>query len=320
MINYILLVHKNPKQVNRLVNRLNSKDCRFYIHVDKKAEMDPFVKTLSHFKNVFFVSEKDRIGCLWGHVSLVYAVFACLNLLGDVDQKGYTILLSGQDYPLKSKAFIQSFFNGKDKDYLECHKFPVSGWGRRGGYEKMDRYWLNLYPDNGIKKVEVLPFSLELRTYTDYVRTFLRNPKLLKQTIPLYFKKREIPDTLVYYGGEFWWILRNKSVKILRETVLNNPELLSFHEYTCTPEEMLFQSILCSNNDIKPNVENKHLRYIDWSAESPHPKIFTQDDFVVLKEKIDNPDDFLFARKFDLDIDSDILDMIDNYIDTTERQ
>ena len=147
------------------------------------------------------------------------------------------------------------------------------------------------------------------------IRTIRYSPSLLLKTFPLYMKRRRISTNLTYYGGELWWTLKNETLSYPHRYIQSSKELIEFHKYTCTPDEMLFQSILCSNDKFMPEMANSHLRYIDWSDKSPHPKIFTTADWPVLKEKIDDPEDYLFARKFDEDVDSEILDQIDGYID-----
>ena len=38
-LNYLILVHTNAVQVERLINALNDDDTNFFIHVDKKADI-----------------------------------------------------------------------------------------------------------------------------------------------------------------------------------------------------------------------------------------------------------------------------------------
>jgi len=38
-----MLVHANPSQLQRLINRLAHPDADFYIHVDLKADISPFL-------------------------------------------------------------------------------------------------------------------------------------------------------------------------------------------------------------------------------------------------------------------------------------
>ena len=55
---------------------------------------------------------------------------------------------------------------------------------------------------------------------------------------------------------------------------------------------------------------NTYLTYLEWPIDySGHPKILAKNDFEKIRES-----EKLFARKFDMTIDSDILDMIDQMI------
>ena len=60
------------------------------------------------------------------------------------------------------------------------------------------------------------------------------------------------------------------------------------------------------NSEFMHSTVNDNLRYIDWSEQAANPKILTELDFESLK----NANSF-FARKFDTEKDSEILDMID---------
>ena len=41
---YIILAHKNPAQVNRLIKQLDDKFSEFFLHVDKNANIEGFKK------------------------------------------------------------------------------------------------------------------------------------------------------------------------------------------------------------------------------------------------------------------------------------
>ncbi|MGF1986665.1 MAG: hypothetical protein RMY62_002115 [Nostoc sp. ZfuVER08] len=61
-IAYIILAHKYPEQLKRLIHRLNTENVSFFIHIDKKVEAKIYhqvVTLLKDFTNVFF--SKDSI-------------------------------------------------------------------------------------------------------------------------------------------------------------------------------------------------------------------------------------------------------------------
>jgi hypothetical protein len=62
------------------------------------------------------------------------------------------------------------------------------------------------------------------------------------------------------------------------------------------------------NSPLKHVVVNDNLRYIDWSKKGvPHPALLTIDDADNLLNSSK-----LFARKFDIELDEAVLDLIDS--------
>ena len=62
------------------------------------------------------------------------------------------------------------------------------------------------------------------------------------------------------------------------------------------------------NSHWKEQVNNNNYRYIDWSGGGSHPKPLITEDY----EKIIATDNIL-GRKFSLDIDPHVLDLIDEH-------
>ncbi|WP_420809929.1 hypothetical protein [Gloeothece citriformis] len=86
----------------------------------------------------------------------------------------------------------------------------------------------------------------------------------------------------------------------------NNHKFVSFFKYIHIYEELFFQTILL-NLPLYQTILNDDLRYIKWSGKSPTLEILKKDDL----EKLKNLQD-LFARKFYITVDQNILDIIDN--------
>ena len=75
------------------------------------------------------------------------------------------------------------------------------------------------------------------------------------------------------------------------------------------PDEIFFQTILL-NSPFQRMAVNDNLRYIEWpNPDSGSPVILCKGDFGKL---ISSPK--LFARKFDVTVDADVLDLIDQEI------
>ena len=87
--------------------------------------------------------------------------------------------------------------------------------------------------------------------------------------------------------------------------IKDNPKIRRFAKYTWAPDEFLIPTLIM-NSPFRETVVPENYRYIDWSQGGPNPKIFTVEDFEALKKT-----NKLLARKFDIKIDTRILDMLD---------
>ncbi|MDP2291903.1 MAG: beta-1,6-N-acetylglucosaminyltransferase, partial [Actinomycetota bacterium] len=132
---YIVLAHQLPEQLIRLVDRLEGPDVRILVHLDRNMsdhEVRIIRQGLVARPNVEFL---PRHRCAWGAYSLVEATLEglrrCRSLTFD-----YAVLISGQDYPIKSREQIDRYLAGLDgASLIHNDPFPVEfwhdgGWGR----------------------------------------------------------------------------------------------------------------------------------------------------------------------------------------------
>lgn len=103
--NYIIQAHQSPLQLKRLIDKLNDDKSFFFVHIDLKSEIEPF-KTLIIGENILFI--EDRVDCIWADFSQVVATNKLIESVIKSQRDGITILLSGQDYPVKNKSYINS--------------------------------------------------------------------------------------------------------------------------------------------------------------------------------------------------------------------
>jgi len=306
-INYIIVAHRNPRQFQRLVNRLNSEDVFFYVHIDKSVDDHPFKNKLTHLTNIFFLEDKERVITAWSNISFSRAILALLTKCCEKVQKdAYCVLLSGQDYPLRSNHDIYSFFRSnygtnyisienvvdiwpRWKDRLERYNFHLPG-------ERLDR---GLYPI-----VDSRCYSL--RNAKDFI--FLARRFGVKTPVRTLFKGKR--KSLCYpepKGGSTWYALPVETVVEILGHLTKHPELLKYHSFSHVPDEILFHSLI---NGLKPSNEIKEsTTYVNWSRKNVQlPVTFELSD---LNDLLQLDKRYLFARKFDEAIDSDILDQLD---------
>ncbi len=284
---YIILAHHYPDQVYRLVERLDDRLSVFFIHIDKKTDISEFREVLELDK----VQLVERVKLHWAGLSFVKAI---LNGLVAVKESGKTfdriILLSGQDYPIKSNAFINNFLHSSPfKVFLEYFLLPNHAkWQPGGGMYRVNKYYF------GLKAYQ---------TYT--ARTF----NFLSRYIPSL--RRTLPGNIKPFAGSTWWIIDMYALHYILDYIDNNPAYTAFHKHTFAPDEIFFQTILMNTTDqrLADSISNNNMRLIKWKdIKAAHPQEMTRSDMNDILTS-----DALFARKFNLHENPEILDLIDLY-------
>jgi hypothetical protein len=290
-IAYIISAYKLPDLLIRIVERLQSGDATFLIHIDKKtpaAIFEVMRRGLKDYSNVYFLK---RHNCYWGDFSHVEATLKGIHqVLKRQVSFDYAILLTGQDYPIKTNDEIASILNSAEgKSYIEWSSLPCTGW-KNGGTDRFEYWYLSFGRKRWVFPME--PWGGKLRFV----------PEIVNAVIP---RLRRFLPGLKPFGGSGYWCLSNKAVHYIAEYLNHNPQYARFFKTCFVPDEMFFQTLLC-NSHLRDEIINDNMRYIDWSAMGKHPKVIIKDDFSQLRSSSK-----LFARKFDTSIDSQILDMID---------
>jgi hypothetical protein len=275
-IAHLILVHKDPKQLARLLDKLAHPDADFYIHIDSKVKAAGFVK-LCKRPQVYFI--KNRVKVHWGSYSIVQATLNGFKQILSAKKKyHYVNLLSVSDYPIKSTAAIHEYFTKHpDKIFME-YLTETSDWWRK-------------------IKTRVTKYHL-----TDYN---FKGSYMLSTLLNKFFPDRVAPDNLEFVGRSQWLTITEESARYIILYLEDNPRVEKFFKLTWGADEVLIQTILY-NSHLKDKIVNNNLRYTDWSADGDSPKLLTMADAVQLKNSQQ-----LFARKFDMAVDADILDYLD---------
>lgn len=283
---YIILAHKNPLQLQRLVRALDDGSSHFFLHIDGRTGIDPFTDLLHSQKHISIL---PRVKTEWGGLGLVNAV---MNGLKAATQPGNTfdhiILLSGQDYPIKSKEQINAFLaKNTDKIFLEYFPLPFPAkWKPGGGLYRVNKYFMGL-------KI--------------HQRYAAKAANLMGTLFPP--ARRKTYGDMKPFAGSMWWVISAAAARYITGFVEENPGYARFHRFTFAPDELFFHMILLNakNEKIRSSIINNDLHFIRWKDKgSAHPEILTKKDFGELMRS-----DALFARKFDASADAEILDLMD---------
>jgi hypothetical protein len=280
---FILLTHKSAPFVQRLISQLNAAKAPIFVHVDRGTRSVEYAAIRSALAKISAVHWLPRYYSHWGSWGLVQA---SLSGLRQAQQTGsdYAVLLSGQDYPIKSLAHLLSFLEENNgTSFLQYHQLPSDRW-----------------PADGSSRYVRWHFNLAWRN-SSFRR--LAN-RALSRVFNSLFPGRTLPDQLTPYGGWQWWCLHRDAVAYILEFSSSSPKVVRFFKNVRIPDEMYFQTVLM-NSPLSSCIQNRLLTYADWQG-PPYPRILTQADFEILKTG-----DFFFARKFDPEVDTVILDRID---------
>jgi hypothetical protein len=293
---YLILAHKHPEQLVRLVRALNTDETSFFVHVDKKTDDELYnqmVCSLVSLPQVHFVKRRK---VYWGHFSQLSAT---IHSLGEIFSQNipfdYVVLLSGQCYPIKPNSYIEKTLRENEPNsFMEYSPLP---------YDK----WL----DGGLYRIECWHFRWFGRMFGFPIkyRFNSRIVSLLWSTLISFFPvKRKFPRGFKPFGGSQLWVLSRECAEYLNYFVKRNRAFVNFFKLVVNPDEIFFQTAVM-NSPFKERVVNDNLRYICWRDDPNHPAILRADDFENIAKSSS-----LFARKFDITVDASILDQIDHML------
>lgn len=279
---YLLLAHKNQVQLKRLVDALDCTNTYFFIHIDKKTNIDSFIQQfdLKAKQNVFFCPKQEQVS--WGGFGMILATVALLRMFetSGIDAD-YVVLLSGQDFPIKSNEDIFSFFKENyGRNFIEnkpIYNKVIKDY-RHGLYRIENWFWSEKFGIN-------------------------RSMQLVKWQEKLGIRRKFIKGIVPYWGSQ-WWSLHKECIKFILSQCNTNNKTYLFYKNSFIADEMLFQTLIM-NSEFKNTVVNNNYTFIKWNRGPITCKTLTKED---LSELIQS--DNIFARKFDISNDSEVIKYI----------
>lgn len=277
---FLMLCHKNPKQINLLLKALKHPQIDVFIHVDSKNEN--IREDIEKSDGVYLLPKKDCVDVQWAQFSEVKATLNLLNVA--ISKGGYShyFLISGQDFPLKSIGKIVRFLNErKDENFIDCAL--IKRFEKRN-----DVYFPRMVIGRRIWQ-KILKGILVYST-GGWNQTFS-------------IIKRLKPANVQYYFGSQWWCLNDAMVKWIYNFLENYPEYIKLFKHSLCPDECFFQTLVM--NSPFANTTKPYLHYIKWEKGKSSPKTLTTIDYEELKKA-----EKLIARKFDINVDAEIIERL----------
>jgi hypothetical protein len=267
---YLILAHNNFRHLDRLIESLADADSSFYIHIDKKVT-EIYTPSRDNIQAI-----PDRIDINWGGFNMIEATLALLNYgIAHSPDADYYILISGVDYPIRSKKFLYGLLEER-KEYIDIAPVPVP-------YKPAERY-------------EYYYFDYDRRNLKYY------NPKFLTEVLLKKFKiKRKAPFKI--YAGTQWFALTQGCIRYILDIVNKDKRYIDFFRHTLIPDEAFFQTIIGNSSFYENTVSS--LTYTDWEVPVP-PATIEERHVEFLKTHIEFNDEYgqrfpYFARKFNDD-------------------
>ena len=297
-IAYLVLAHKNPALIQKQIDFLSSEDSAFFIHIDAKSKIDEFLSC--NGRNVFFSTE--RVAVYWAEYSMIDAIVILIQQALSASQKyDYFVLLSGSDYPIRSKQYIQRFFeNSRGTEFISLVEIP------------------NIQAGIPLSKITTLRIPSNRPVYRF----------LIKLAAKLGFAQRDYKKylgSLRPYGGVTWWALTRDACQYLLEFMEQHESICQYFKGTFAPDETFFHTIL-GNSAFEPHIR-RCVMYDDWTAADPHSGHpaeigeeqlhFFEASEKVMVDDVFGPGEMLFARKFS-DENLDLVDRLEKIIKQKE--
>lgn len=277
-IAHLIVTYTNPLQTERMIQQMQHPDFDFYIHLDAKFPLDSH-NNLLKYPNVYFI--QNRVDVRWAAYSTIQAELNSLQeILDSARIYDFISLMSGQDYPIKTAAQMQSFFEARKGKLLLKYRAFDEEWEE--GWQRVNKYHLTNFKFKG--------------------------KYFLEKLINLLFKRTDQPKGMKFYGSSMFWAISMDAAEYVLQKVDRNPKLRRFFTFTWAPDEFLFQTVLL-NSPFATRVINENCHYYKHPPNTPNPKTFDLSDFSDIVHS-----DRLYARKFEMKKTPELLDQIDQFL------
>jgi hypothetical protein len=274
---FLILMHKNPEQVVRLVERLDGPQSSFFIHVDARASNQIYSHIARFALTHSNVACVQRHRCHWGDFGIVAGTLECIRAALAGEYFDRALLLSGQDYPIKPLDGIFEYISKyPDAEFIEA--FPLDAanrWTGKWGYVNATA------------------------RYEWYILRFRRT------AFPIPMKRRP-PLKMTPSGGSQWWCLSNEALRYVVQFVDRWPSVMKYFRNVSIPDETVFQTIIY-NSPFRRRIICDDLHFAAWEKrDARHPAILRETNMPLMQDS-----NKLLARKFDLMKHPLIFDLID---------
>lgn len=279
---YLILAHSNEYVLKKLLSSIDDERNDIYVHIDLKSSIDLLSIKKSVSKSRIFIFKEKPI--YWGHTSMIDVELFLYSKAVSTMEYSYYHLLSGVDLPLKTQDEIHSFFSRhQGLEFIGFSQAMID-------IEKVNK--IHLFPKN---------LRVKENEYSNRLKRKIRTIFIQLQRLCNYNRHKNIE----FKFGAIWTSLTHP---LVLDLIKERDTFLKLYRYSSCVDEIYKHTFVYNSKyrekvyDIN-NELNSCLRMIDWYRGDPYT--FTIDDFNLLKNS-----KYFFARKFDQNIDRDIIDKL----------
>ena len=284
---YMIIAHNQFELLEKLIRSLDDERNDIYVHIDAKVNDFDFEYFKSIAKRSRLIFTDERVNITWGDFSQVKCEMVLLRnaVNGENSDNPYTYyhLISGVDLPIKTNDEIHNFFaehNGKE--FIHFSKNEPSPY-----FENRIKYYHFFRKKRNLFSKILAQLTLRLQMLVGINR--LKNNDLIVQK------------------GTNWFSITSDFAKYV---ISKSDEIEKIFDFSYCCDEVFLQTIFVNspfkNNLFMPNCNNNQFacaRLIDWDRGNPY--VWRKEDYDLIKAS-----PCMFARKFDMSVDSEIIDML----------
>lgn len=301
MLHYAILAHKNPKQIEILCQSLLFQDqVKVYIHIDANSDINKFLYLQSEYIEII----PDTIKISWWGFSIIQATLNLFHTIAqNMHQWDHVIIMSGQDFPIKSPIEIIDFLSKHPHtSWVPSIIQPHENWNILNRVEKY--HFHDLVINKKINKIleKCISYFVPVQWLRNQIFCYIAQ-RIVNIFMP---RKRFLTTNFVIYRWSQRQILSYEIINYIINfcnTKIGEKFIAAF-KTTAWPDEIFFQTIIM-NSPHKENIINNTQWYIDWKKWPWLPRILDETDYTAIKQS-----PYLFARKFELPLSEKLIHLL----------
>lgn len=311
-IAYIITAYKDPMHLRRLIKALDFY-ADFYIHIDRKVNIRPFLEELLSIQRNIYCINKYFIN--WGGFSQVLSQRELLHAVVHSGEKYKRVIcLSGQDYPIFSNKKIHKVSDeNPKKEFIAglniSHDAPEK-------VHKIDHYY---FVDLFSGKYPIL--NKIIRKVLNVTNNILK----LKKKNQSYLNGN-VAD--IFFGSDYWSITYD-CAKYVYNSLCRERKFLKYMKTAFTPSELSVNTIVF-NSEFGENAIRMAKDYDKGLEEYEAFERLSPIHYMVYKEKVYSlaysdlnnilDSQKMFFRKAETGISDELMDQIDELRETESFQ